>query len=104
MEQQMDLFQWLAWIFQSGGSILIASWVLERIPAYVSIPIPDKKKFIFWGLSFFLSAIAFAGVTYIPREILEAIAPYFGFAYGTFASIFAGEILHFLDKSKNKLG
>lgn len=96
----MTIFEWLAWIFQSGGSILVASWILERIPSYTQIEKPDLKKYIFWGISFLLSSLAFAAVQYIPREVLELIAPYFGFAYGTFGYIFAGEMFHFLDKVK----
>ena len=96
----MDLFMWLAWLFQSGGSVLVASWILERIPAYVDLVVAETKKYIFWGLSFLLSALAFALVTYVPREVLESIAPYFGFAYGTFAVIFLGEAFHFFDKEK----
>ena len=93
----MDLFEWLAWLFNSGGSILVASWILERIPAYKAILDAEVKKYIFWGVSFALSAIAFAVVTYVPQDILMAIAPYFGFAFGTFGAIFLGTLFHQVD-------
>lgn len=96
----MDLFAWLAWIFQSGGSVIVASWLLERIPTYVNLASAEAKKYIFWFISFLLSSGAFAMVNYVPREILEQIAPYFGFAYGTFAVIFLGTAFHFFDKKK----
>lgn len=96
----MDLFAWLAWLFQSGGSTVVASWILERIPAFVNLASSEAKKYIFWLVSFLLSAGSFALITYMPREVLEAIAPYFGFAYGTFAVIFLGEVFHFFEKSK----
>jgi len=88
---------WLGWLFNSGGSILVASWVLERIPAYTAIVSAEVKKYIFWGLSFGLSAGAFAVVTYVPQETLVAIAPYFGFAFGTFGAIFLGTLFHQVD-------
>lgn len=96
----MDLFAWLAWLFQSGGSTVVASWILERIPAFVSIASAETKKYIFWIVSFLLSALSFAVITYVPREVLEMIAPYFGFLYGTFAVVFLGEVFHFFDKAK----
>jgi len=95
----MNLFQWLAWIFQSGGSVILSSWILERVPQYQNIPDPEVKKYWFWAISTGLSAIAYAAVTYIPMSLLEAVAPYFGFAYGTFAVIFLGTAFHFFDKS-----
>lgn len=94
----MDLFAWLAWLFQSGGSVMVASWILERIPSYVNLVSAEAKKYIFWAASFALSSLAFAAVNYVPRDVLELLAPYFGFAYGTFAAIFLGTVFHFFDK------
>lgn len=93
----MNLMDWLAWIFNSGGSILVASWLLERVPAYTAIVKAETKKYIFWAVSFGLSGSAFAIVTYVPQSVLLAIAPYFGFAFGTFGAIFLGTLFHQVD-------
>lgn len=93
----MTLFEWLAWLFQSGGSVMVASWLLERFPAYKKIENPETKKYIFWGVSVALSSGAFAVITYVPMATLALLAPYFGFAFGTFGVIFLGTLFHQTD-------
>ena len=94
----MTLFEWLTWLFNSGGSVMVASWILERIPAYTSIVNAETKKYIFWGTSVLLCSVAFAIITYVPEDILLAMSPYWGFAFGTFGAISLGTAFHRGDK------
>lgn len=96
----MTLTQWLTWLFTSGGSVMVASWILERIPSFVNIVNSETKKYVFWVVSVVISAGAYAILTYVPAETLAVLAPYFGFAFGTFGVIFLGTAFHFFDKSK----
>ena len=93
----MDVTQALQWIVNSGGGIAIVSWIAERLPWFQE-QTSQKKEYIFLGASIVISLIAYTVLTYVPANILDAIAPYFTILYGTFATLYLGKAAHLLDK------
>jgi hypothetical protein len=94
----MSLSDFLTWVLGAGGASLVASWILERIPKYTEIPSSEQKQWIYFGVCLVLSIGSFAIVTYVPKEVLDSIAPWFGLAASVFTSIFIGSGFHKIDK------
>ena len=94
-----DLFSFLQWLVYSGGSILIGSWILDHIPAFVSAP-PDAKKLIAIAVNVVLALGFYAVLTYVPASIMEALTPWFTVAAGTVILYSGGQVVHSLTKPK----
>jgi hypothetical protein len=93
----MEISQFLSWLLASGGSVIVASWILERVAWFQSL-VAETKKYVFFGVSAVISCGAFATVTYVPKATLEAIAPWFLIVSGVFVTTVLGEAYHKLDK------
>jgi hypothetical protein len=94
----MALNDFLMWLVGSAGASAVASWVLERIPAYAKIAVAETKRWIFFGACVILSIGAYVVVTYVPASFLESLAPFFGLVAATFISVFTGSGFHKIDK------
>ena len=92
-----DLLQFVHWLVYSGGSILIGSWILERIPAFVSA-LSDVKKLIAIAVSVALALGFYALLVYVPANIMELLAPWFTVAAGTVILYSGGQVVHRLTK------
>lgn len=87
----------LQWMIAGGGAILVASWVLDRIPAFVKLP-AETKKGINTGVSILLALAAYAILTYTPAEYINLIAPWFTVAMGVIVMISGQQAIHKLTK------
>ena len=96
----MTIDAFLSWFLTSGGSIITASWILERV-AWFKLQSPDVKEYLFFGLSAVLSVLAYVVVTFVPAEILAQIAPYFVIISGTFVTVIVGKRFHETDKNNS---
>lgn len=94
----MTLNEVLIWILNSGGGIVVVTWVLQRIPAFINIVSAATKQYIFFGSALFVNLIAFAVLNYVPPEILAQLTPWFAVLYGTFFSVFLGNAFNKFDK------
>lgn len=94
----MGLTDFLLWMGGSAGASLAASWILERIPAYVNIVVSETKRWIFFGVCVLLSGGSYAVITYVPSDVLQSIAPWFGLVASVFISVFTGTGFHKVDK------
>jgi hypothetical protein len=93
----MDLTSFLTWLVVSGGSISVVSWLFERMNWFQALA-SDVKDYTIFGASVVVGCGALAVVTYVPAEVLAAIAPYFLVVSGTFATVFMGKAFHRVDK------
>jgi uncharacterized membrane protein YfcA len=93
----MTFAEFLAWLVNSGGAIVVVSFIFERWNWYQAQP-PDIKQYLFFGACVVVSVFGFLGLTYIPPEVIQQIAPYFGILYSTFLAIFVGTKFHQEDK------
>jgi hypothetical protein len=93
----MTITEFLGWLFNSGGAIVTVSWIFERLPWYQAQD-PTKKQYLFFGACVLVSVLGYLGLTYIPADIVNQIAPYFAIIYSTFAALFVGNQFHKSDK------
>lgn len=93
----MSLNEFISWIANSGGGVMIVSWLLERMPWYQSKD-AQTKEIIFFGATILVTILAYTVLTYVPAPILAAIAPYFAMVYTVFTSAFLGKAFHLVDK------
>ena len=94
----MSLNEVLIWIVNSGGGIVVVSWILQRIPAYANIISAATKQYIFFGFALLINLIAFAVLRYVPASVLAELTVWFAVLYGTFFSIFVGNAFNKIDK------
>lgn len=94
----MDIGEFFKWILSSGGSIITASWILERFTFFQKLT-SNQKEWTFFGLSASISVLAYMGVTYIPPEYITAATPYFLMISGTFLTVIVSKKFHQIDKT-----
>ena len=93
----MDIQAFLKWLLASGGSVSAASWILERIPWFQGLT-PDGKEWTFFGVASGISVASYLVTTYVPTDVLSAIAPYFLLVSGVFITTIVGKMFHKVDK------
>jgi hypothetical protein len=74
-ENKMGTVQILLWVATGGGAALLFSWGTDRWDYYKTLPVTSKQLFYYAGVAL-LSCLAYAGVQYIPAEVVALIDPY----------------------------
>lgn len=97
----MTLDQFLYGLVNGGGSAMLVSFILEKIPWYQN-QTSDNKRYLFFGLTFLLTVSGYLTITYVPRDVINTMAPYFAMGYTTFASVFLGTAFHKITKDAKK--
>lgn len=92
-----NLASLLNFLIYGGGVILVASWVLDRIPAFVALP-PETKKLINIVVSVALALGCFAILTYVPADVFALIDPWFKVAMAVVVMYSGQQIVHQLTK------
>lgn len=95
----MNLSEVLIWLFSGGGSVMAASWLLERSAWFQNIQDKIKKENIFFLISSVLGVGAYALITYFPEALLF-LEPYGIIVSGIFGSVYLGNAFHKEDKQK----
>jgi hypothetical protein len=98
----LDIKAFLTWILSSGGSIISASWILDRFTFFQKFS-PDQKEWTFFGLSAAISVGAYAGVTYLPAQFFIDAAPWFLMISGTFLTVIVSKKFHQIDKADSPM-
>jgi hypothetical protein len=83
----------VSWVIWSGGALLIASWILDKIPAFVTLP-PDGKKYINMAVSVILALGAYAVITYVPAATFALLDPWFKIVAGVIALYSGQQVVH----------
>ena len=91
----------LLWLGTVGGSGTVVSFILEQIDWFQSLSEKGRKWVSFAGMAI-LGVLSHLILTYVPQDILFAIAPYFVVIASAFVSVFSGEILHKMLKKESK--
>ena len=92
-----DLNGLLNFLIYGGGVILVASWVLDRIPPFVTLP-SETKKLINIIVSVVLALGCFAVLTYVPADIFVLVDPWFKVAMAVIVMYSGQQIVHQLTK------
>lgn len=96
----MDLSTFLKWLVGGPGSIMVISWLFERMGWFQKLT-PDNKNYTIWGAAAVVGCAALAVVTYAPIAFLEKIAPFFAVLSSTFVLVFVAKSFHQVDKTEN---
>jgi len=96
----MNVYDFLIWLV-AGGSAVAVSWVAERIPKFQELD-SAQKRWIQYGASVLIACAALATQYYVPKEVLEAIAPYFAIAAGLFGTFFINQASHSVDPARDR--
>lgn len=84
--------------YASGvGVVAIVSFIFERMSWYQNLE-SSVKEYVFFGACVVTALGAFAIKTYVPVEMLEQAAPWFGIIGSIFAYQFLGNAYHKIDK------
>lgn len=94
----MGLSEFLQWLVGSGGAIIAASWILERIP-WFQAKTAEFKEWFFFAVTAVLWAGAYSVVTYVPQSVIAAVQPWFLGISGLFAAVVIGKLFHKADKA-----
>ena len=90
----------LMWLIASGGSIAAVSWILERVAWFQNQP-SQNKDYIIFGLSVVVGIFAQLLLTYLPKETIEVITPYFAIVSSIFGTVFLAKGFHKVDKANS---
>ncbi len=93
---EMNISQFLVWL-GGAGCVIAASWILERFPKYQELG-AVAKQWIFFAVAAVLGIGAYVVATYVPVNVLEAIAPYFTIIAAVFSYQFLGTAFHKVDR------
>jgi hypothetical protein len=98
MDKFSDLQGLLSWLIYSGGAILVASWVLDRIAAYQDLK-AETKRLVNMIVSAALALGAFAIITYVPADVFVMLDPWFKVILGTIVLYSGQQVVHSLTKT-----
>ena len=96
----MSLEELLQWLLSSGGSVITASWIFERIPWFQS-QTPEKKEWLFFAVSTLIAIFSYFVINFVPKEYIDAISPYFSVIAGSFYAVDVGKMFHSVDKNNS---
>ena len=94
----MALNDFLMWLASTAGASAVASWILERIPKYANLVSAEVKRWIFFATCLVMSVGSYCVLTYVPADVLQSIAPFFGLVAACFVGVFTGTGFHKVDK------
>lgn len=83
----------LQWVVYSGGGIIVASWVLERVKKFQAAT-AENKRLIAMAASVAVSLAGYAILTYVPPATLAMLNPWLTVASGTIILYSGGQIVH----------
>ena len=92
----MDLQAFLTWLTTSAGYSVVFSFIAERLPAFQELTPAQKSIATLLG-PLAISLAAWAVLTYVPAETLEAVKPIFLLVSTVVGSWAAGQIAHGAD-------
>ena len=94
-----DLAGFLNWVIYSGGGLMLSSWVLDRIPAFMKLS-EKWKKFINFASSLVIVLGFFAVMNFVPAQTLTVIDPFFKIVLGFVTAYGAQQAYHRLTKTE----
>jgi hypothetical protein len=88
-----NINSFVSWIVYSGGALLVASWVLDRIPQFIALG-SEAKRLINIAVSVVLALGFYAMITYLPATLVTAIDPWFKIAVSIITLYTGQQIVH----------
>lgn len=92
-----NLVAFITWIVYSGGALIAASWLLDKIPAFENLK-AGVKKTVNQIVSVVLALGCYAVLKYVPAEVFAAIDPWFKIVVGVLVAYAGQQVVHRLTK------
>ena len=94
----MDINQFLVYLM-GGGAVIAFSWIAEQVKSFQSLE-SGTKRLIQFGGSTVIGLGAWAVATYVPPEVLAALATPFKIVASIFVLVFLNQVSHVLDPNR----
>jgi len=94
--------EFLLWLV-GGGCVIATSWVLEQVEWFQNLE-ASQKRYLQFGVSALVGLAALAVSQYVPKEVLDALEPYFAVLSTVFYAIFLNQTAHTLDPNRKAKG
>lgn len=92
----MDLREFLIWLGTSAGAGAALSFIAERIPAFNALTSTVKAYIHLLG-SLALALAAYAVMTFVPAETLDALLPWFQIVAAGVGTWIVNQVAHKAD-------
>lgn len=92
----MNLVEFLTWLATGGGAAVGLAFILERWPKFQSFTVVQKSLGTLLGTTL-VALLAYVVLTYVPKEILNQIAPYFMVVAGVVTTWLSSQMGHAVD-------
>lgn len=96
----MDINQFLTWLATGAGATAALSFIVERIPKWHDLTSEARSWIGFVG-STVIALASYAILTYVPKEVLTSLAPFFGVIAGVAGIWMAGLLAHKADPARD---
>lgn len=97
MKEFSDVAGLLNWLVYGGGVILVSSWILDKIPAFVQLA-SETKKLVNAIVAILLALASYAALVYVPAEYFALVDPYFKVIMGIVVLYAGQQVVHRLTK------
>lgn len=84
MDATAGLQEFFVWLTTSGGAVALVSYISDKVPAFQELP-SERKVVVQLTLSIVVALLAWAGMKYIPVEVIEFLAEPFAIVAGIVA-------------------
>jgi hypothetical protein len=97
----MTIQEFLMWLFASGGAAVVLSFIEERWPLFQTWS-PEAKSWFNLGGTLVISLAAYAVLTYVPADVLAALAPWFAIVATVVGAWISSQVAHAVDPKTKK--
>ena len=95
----MTIYEFLAWLTSAGGAAALLSFVLERIDAWHGLS-SNVRAWITLAGTILIALGAYAVITYVPKDILDQLAPWFQIVAACITAWLASQAAHTIDPAR----
>jgi hypothetical protein len=97
MKEFTDVAGLLNWLIYGGGVILVSSWLLDKIPAFVQLA-SETKKLINGIVAIILALASYAALVYVPASYFAVVDPYLKVILGIVVLYGGQQVVHQVTK------
>lgn len=97
----MNINEFFTWLATGAGATAAVSFIVERIPKWHELT-SEARSWIGFAGSTVIALGSYAVLTYVPKDVLTALAPFFGIVAGVAGIWMAGLLAHKADPARDQ--